>query len=93
LRNDGERADFHQRVAQKIEENRGVGGHTAEYDGSVAGRHTGDGGERDQDVAGMGNGAVGEQALDVGLHERAEIAGEHREYRENPESPEPILRG
>src|SRR6202158_1261315 len=51
------------------------------------------GGEGHQNVASVGDGAVGEHALDVGLHERAEVTGKHGEHGENPEGPEPEMRG
>ena len=41
----------------------------------------------------MGDRAVRQQALDVGLQQRTEISREHREHRKNPEGPEPKLRG
>ncbi len=37
----------------------------------------------------MGDGAIGQHALDVGLRQRAEVSDEHGEHRENPERPEP----
>ena len=42
----------------------------------------------------MGDGAVRQHALDVRLHERAEVAHKHRQRREYPERPEPeFVRG
>ena len=90
LGDDGEGAEFHQRVAEEIEEDRGVGGRSA---GVGVALEIGDRGEGDQDVAGVSDGAVGQHALDVGLDERAEVADEHREDGENPECPEPEMSG
>src|SRR5579859_2801594 len=92
LGNDGEGADFHQRIAQQIKEDGGIGGDGA-VGGRVAGGHAGDGGEGYQDVAGMGDGAVSQEALDVGLDEGAEVADKHGERGEDPEGPEPVLGG
>src|SRR5258708_24846982 len=56
-------------------------------------REIGNGGEGYQDVAWVRDRAVGEHALDVGLHQGAEVAGEHGEHGEHPEGPEPEMRG
>src|SRR5262245_27637211 len=91
LRNDGEGADFYQRVTQEIEKNSGIGRNSGS--GRIAGGHAGDGSESYENVAGVGDGAVGQQSFDVGLNERAEISGKHSGDGKNPESPEPVLRG
>ncbi len=89
LGNDGEGADFYEGIAQQIKEDGGVGG--AGADVIVFGRQIGDGGEGDQDVAGVGDRAIGQHALDVGLEKGAEIARKHSENGEDPESPEPEM--
>src|SRR5215470_19588940 len=91
LRNDRESADFYEGIAKKIEKNCCVGGGGARR--RIARGHAGDGGEGYQNVAGVGDRAIGQQTLNVGLNESSEISREHGESRENPESPEPVLSG
>src|SRR5712691_11998356 len=86
---DGEGAELYEGVADQIEEDSGVGCGCATF--GISGE-IGDGGEGYQDVARVRDGAVGEHALYVGLHERAEIAHKHRKDREDPEGPEPEMR-
>src|SRR5258708_25449720 len=87
---DGEGDEFYERVADEIEEHGGVG-----WGGTAFGisREIGNGGEGYQDVASVRDRAVGEHALDVGLHQGPEVAGEHGEHGEHPEGPEPEIRG
>src|SRR6202050_1500620 len=90
LRNDGERANFHERVGQQIKEYRGVSRACADF--RVA-REIRYGGKSDQDAARVGDGAVGEEALDVGLEQGAKISCKHGESGKNPEGREQELRG
>src|ERR1051326_4800902 len=88
LRDDGESAEFYERVADQIKEYGGVGCGGA---GFCISRQKCNRSKGYQDISGVRDGAVGQHALDVGLHQRAEISNKHSEYGEDPESPEPEM--
>ena len=78
LGDDGEGADVHG----------GVGGGVEAGGGDAVG---GEGGEGDEQVAGVGDGGVGEHALDVALEQGAEVADGHGEGGEDPEEDGPAV--
>src|ERR1051326_4412356 len=88
LRDDGESAEFYERVADQIKEYGGVGCGGA---GFCISRQKCNRSKGYQDISGVRDGAVGQHALDVGLHQRAEIPDKHGEPGEDPESPEPEM--
>ncbi len=90
LRNDRECPELHERVAEQIKEHGRISRCCFRRSTS---RHGGNGRKSHQNITGVRNGAVGQQPLDVRLHQRAQIAGEHRKRRERPEGPEPEVRG
>ena len=81
VRDDQERAQLHERV----------GGQVKQHGGDARFRLAA--GERDQNVSGVRDRAVGQHALDVGLHERRQIADAHGEHGGDPQRPEPKVRG
>src|ERR1700730_3279651 len=90
LRNDGEGAELYQGVTEQVEKNRGIRWCRTRL--GIFGKKC-DRSERNQDVAGVRDGTVSQQALDVGLHQRAEVACKHGEDGQDPESPEPEVGG
>src|SRR5262249_19724765 len=80
--------DIHECVAEQIEEDCSMGGSRVR---GLVHSHAGDSGEGDEDIAGVGDGAVSKQSLYVALNESTEIAEEHGDGGDDPESPEPIV--
>ena len=74
----GESAQVGESVAEQVVENRG------------AGARRGDRGHPDQDVAGVRDRRVGEHPLDIGLHQRGQVARRHRQHRHHPQHHRPV---